>query len=136
MRRPWHKLLGALAAATCVGGAWPQARFDVATQVLSVPTIDVGGQICRDLAARLDADGRLTIVALTAPPAFSGPSLATRTAAATTTAQNNAACTAIRPFYWEIGDKTQGLAGASVNAPGSAVSYDAASVMAIASASK
>ena len=98
MRRPWHKLLGALATAAGVCNAWSQARFDSATQVLSVPTIDVGGQIYRDLAARLDVDGRLTIVALTAQPAVAGPSLAERTAAATSTSQNNAACTAMRPL--------------------------------------
>ncbi|MGY4828410.1 hypothetical protein ACVNIS_07530 [Sphaerotilaceae bacterium SBD11-9] len=66
----------------------------------------------------------------------SAPDVATRSAAAATTAQNNAACTAIRPFYWEIGDKTQRLAGASVNQSGSATTYTAATTMPIASASK
>ena len=69
-----------------------------------------------------------------APPA--APSTATRSAAATSTAQNNAACTAIRPFYWEIGDRTQRLASASVNQAGNATTYTADTVMAIASASK
>lgn len=69
-------------------------------------------------------------------PAPSGPDLAQRTTAATTTAQNHSLCTAIRPFYWEIGDGTQPLASGSVNATGNATTYTASSVMSIASASK
>ncbi len=69
-------------------------------------------------------------------PPPSGPDLAQRTTAATTTAQNNALCTAIRPFYWEIGDGTQRHASASLNATGNATTYTASTVMSIASASK
>lgn len=54
-------ILGAPAAATA------QASFNTSTQVLTVPTIDVDGRTFRNLQARLDADGRLTILALTAP---------------------------------------------------------------------
>ena len=70
------------------------------------------------------------------PPAPTGPDLAARGNAATATAQNNAACSGIRPFYWEIGDRSQRLAGASINQAGNATTYDAHSEMAIASASK
>jgi len=38
----------------------------------------------------------------------------TSAAAATATAADNALCTAIEPFYWEIGDKTQRLVSGSV----------------------
>jgi hypothetical protein len=61
---------------------------------------------------------------------------AQRTLAATTTASNNSACVAVKPFYWEIGDRTSLMASASVNNPGSATTYDASTVMNIASASK
>lgn len=69
-------------------------------------------------------------------PAPSGPDTATRTAAATSTALNHATCTAIQPFYWEIGDRSQRLAGASVNQAGNGTSYTADTLMSIASASK
>lgn len=59
-------------------------------------------------------------------------SLALRTHAANQTAQNNAACTAIQPFYWEIGDQTEALASASVGGK----TYTANTLMPIASASK
>ena len=41
------------------------------------------------------------------------PSLQLRTQAAQATAASNKACTAITPFYWEIGDARQRLAGAT-----------------------
>jgi hypothetical protein len=65
-----------------------------------------------------------------------GTDIAKSTQAATTTAANNSSCVAVKPFYWEIGDKAGMVANASVNAPGSLVSYSASSVMSIASASK
>jgi hypothetical protein len=67
-----------------------------------------------------------------APAPAPGPDTATRTLAATNTALNNTACTAIQPFYWEIGDKTQRLASASVGG----TTYTASTSMLIASASK
>lgn len=70
------------------------------------------------------------------PPPSTAPDTATRSAAAASTAQNNAACTAVRPFYWEIGDRHQRLASASVNQAGNATTYAADSLMPIASASK
>lgn len=60
--------------------------------------------------------------------------LMTAAAAAATSCSND--CAAIRPFYWEIGDRDARLAGASVNAAGNAQTYAADSLMSIASASK
>ncbi len=59
-----------------------------------------------------------------------------RIQAATATAQNNALCTAARPFYWEIGDRSVALASGSVSSSASATVYTANSLMSIASASK
>ena len=59
-----------------------------------------------------------------------------RTQAATTTAANNSNCVAVKPFYWEIGDKAGLMASGSVNATGSVLSYTASTVVNIASASK
>ncbi len=66
----------------------------------------------------------------------SGPDTTQRTQAATTTAANNSNCVAVKPFYWQIGDKTGLMASGSVNLTGSATTYDASTVMNIASASK
>lgn len=66
-----------------------------------------------------------------------GLTLPQRTQAATQTAQSSSnACAPIRPFYWEIGDRTQRLASGSVNEAGNATTYTASTVMPIASASK
>lgn len=71
------------------------------------------------------------------PTEAGGPTLdvAKRRAAATTTAQGNALCVGIRPFYWEIGDRVSALASGSVARPGSP-SVSSNDVMSIASASK
>lgn len=61
--------------------------------------------------------------------------VAQRIAAATTTAQGNAQCVGIRPFYWEIGDRASVLASGSVTRPGGP-SVSGSDVMSIASASK
>ncbi len=65
------------------------------------------------------------------------PSTAQRVAAATASAQSSGnACSAVRPFYWEIGDRSAALASGSVPGnPGSA-SYSATSSLPLASASK
>jgi hypothetical protein len=55
--------------------------------------------------------------------------------AATETAQKNAACVSIQPFYWELGDKQGALASGSVKGAGS-TTYTADTVMPIASATK
>lgn len=65
-----------------------------------------------------------------------GLTLAQRSLAASTTAENNALCVNIKPFYWEIGDKTSALASASVAGTGNQSNYLASSVMSVASASK
>lgn len=63
--------------------------------------------------------------------------LVRRIAAATTTAQGSGACTAIQPFYWEIGNRNRALVSGSVDPAGSATpAYTAATSMNIASASK
>jgi hypothetical protein len=59
-----------------------------------------------------------------------------RIRAATATAHHNNFCTAIRPFYWEIGDRTATLASGSVNSSTSGITYTANTAMSIASASK
>lgn len=109
-----------------------QPRYDAVTQTLLVPTLDVDGQIYRELRVRQESDGRLTLVSLTSPTTAD---TATRAAAAAATAQSGSnACAAIRPFYWEIGDKAQRLASGSVR--GGLVNYDENTLMNIASASK
>jgi hypothetical protein len=64
-----------------------------------------------------------------------GPPTATSAAAAATTAQSNAECTVIQPFYWEIGDASSALASGSPTPPGGSV-VTATSRFSIASASK
>jgi hypothetical protein len=65
-----------------------------------------------------------------------GVTVQMRIQAATATAQNNNFCTAIRPFYWEIGDRTAALASGSVDSSASAITYTASTPLSIASASK
>ncbi len=66
-----------------------------------------------------------------------GTENAARFAAAKATADAaGGICEAVRPFYWEIGDKTGALGSGSVSQVGNATSYTASSVMPIASASK
>lgn len=125
-------LAGTCTAMLAAGAAGAQASFDPTTQVLTVPTIDVGGQLYRNLSARLDGDGRLTILALT-PPASTAERIAAATAAALSATN---ACAPIRPFYWEVGDATQRLAGGSVKAVGNPTVYESDTVMSIASATK
>lgn len=57
---------------------------------------------------------------------------ATRISAATQTANNNSYCTAVAPFYWELGDQNAALASGSVGGN----TYTATTSMGIASASK
>ena len=77
----------------------------------------------------------LNLYSAAAYAATSGPStVATflRVHAATQTAQTNQACTAIHPFYWEIGNQTEALASGSVGGK----TYTAKTEMPIASATK
>ncbi|MBL8360931.1 MAG: hypothetical protein JNN18_10615 [Rubrivivax sp.] len=124
--------LGCAAGLMISGAAAAQAVYDPATRVLSVPTVQVDGQAYRDARIRLDADGRLTLLALQPPL-----DVATRAQAAAATAQSRSnACAPVQPFYWEIGDRTQRLAGGSVDSASRGPIYDATTVMNIASASK
>lgn len=66
------------------------------------------------------------------PASAAPPTEAARIDAATRTAQTNALCVAVQPFYWEIGDQAQAHAFGSVGGS----SYTASTRMAIASASK
>ena len=59
-----------------------------------------------------------------------------RIQAATITAERNSQCTAIRPFYWEVGDRNSAMASGSVNSSTDPKVYTASSVLSIASASK
>ena len=90
--------------------------------------------IASDAASGLaSATNNSTIVTIT--PGASGPPTANSGTAAAQTAQNNAMCTAIQPFYWEIGDGDGALAsGSSTQSGGTAVT--AATKWVIASASK
>ena len=74
------------------------------------------------------------LVSLPASAADVSASIASalRVHAAAQTAQNNAACTAIKPFYWEIGNQTEALASGSVGGR----TYTASTLMPIASSSK
>jgi hypothetical protein len=51
------------------------------------------------------------------PPSPNPPTDAQRTTAAQDTARNHALCTAIRPFYWEVGDSAGSKASGSVGTP-------------------
>lgn len=77
----------------------------------------------------------------TAPPptegAASAPTLAQRQAAAQAAAQSTTNhCSTIGNFYWEVGDRSTGLASGSVTPDTTQTAYTADSVMSIASASK
>lgn len=63
---------------------------------------------------------------------LAAPGYLARLQAASQTAQRNDSCKAVAPFYWEIGNQHQKLAGASVGGD----TYTASTEMPIASASK
>jgi hypothetical protein len=60
-------LIAAACAAFLPHAGWAQASFETSTSILTVPSIKVGSATYRDLKARLDPDGRLTILSLTPP---------------------------------------------------------------------
>jgi hypothetical protein len=65
------------------------------------------------------------------------PSVAQRAQAAKATADSSSnACQSIKPFYWEIGDRTAALASDSTDAASGNPTYTASTVMSIASATK
>lgn len=65
-----------------------------------------------------------------------GVPTATSATAATSTANNNALCTALAPFYWEVGNKSGSLANGSVGTTTTGASVTATTKFSIASASK
>lgn len=118
--------------AVWASAASAQAVFDTRTQLLTVPTVQVETEVFRDLRMRLDADGRVTILNLLPPLDNAARAMAT---AATAQSRTNA-CAAVQPFYWEIGDRTQRLAGGAVASATRPAVYDQGTVMNIASSSK
>jgi hypothetical protein len=81
------------------------------------------------------ASGASTIVTVGQAPS-SGPPTANSLAAATATAKDNELCTAIIPFYWEIGDKTGALASGTFGLDGQGNPITGATRFSVASASK
>ena len=81
--------------------------------------------------------GSPAIVPPPPPPTTSGPPTPNSVAAATATATDNAICSAVTPYYWEIGDKTGPLASGSLGTQGNGNGpYLATTKVSIASASK
>jgi hypothetical protein len=70
------------------------------------------------------------------PPPTAGPTEAQRIAAATTTANSHAKCTAVAPFFWEVGDRSAARASGSVLRAGDSTRVEAGTPMALASATK
>jgi hypothetical protein len=76
-----------------------------------------------------------TIVTVSAPVAAGAPT-ASSVQAVTATAETNALCTVLEPFYWEIGNSVSSLASGSVGTDTSGNPVLGTTQMAIASASK
>jgi hypothetical protein len=91
-------------------------------------TVETGGTSGSGGAAAGGAGGSAGARAAT-------PTEAERAAAATATANGSASCTAIHPFYWEIGDRTHVMVSGTASAVG-ATAPGADTQMLIASASK
>jgi hypothetical protein len=109
-----------------------------ATGVVTVPTSAVNAATAM-ISAMDPASGMTTSAAkstqVTVAAGNSAAPTASSAAAVSATAQNNAQCTAIQPFYWEIGNGSSALAsGSSTQAGGTAVT--SATKWPIASASK
>ncbi|OYT92919.1 MAG: hypothetical protein CFE43_06495 [Burkholderiales bacterium PBB3] len=106
--------------------------FDGATGRLTLRSVSVGGTAYSDVVLTV-----ATVVSVGSATLTSQLDDATRAQAAGATATSSTnACAAIAPFYWEVGDKSRLLGSGSVNKAGSATSYTATSLMAVASASK
>jgi len=113
----------------CGGGgdAAPAGAGSAAAAATAVTTTD--NSAAASAVATTDTATATTASASVAAPA--------RIAAATATAQSAAnACNAIRPFYWEIGDRQAKAAGGSVDGAAAGVGFSASTVVSIASASK
>ncbi len=115
-----------------------------------VATVSAGGLVTISAAAAVNSTatvsatdqasglstsaGNSTQVTVGATAAI-GPPTPTSAAAAAATAENNAQCTPIQPFYWEVGNATSALASGSPT-PSGASAILSSSKMSIASASK
>ena len=110
----------------------PVDSFDTGTGRLTLRSISVGGTRFNDVVLTVAS---LVRVGSATPTSQLDDATRTQAASATATSTTNA-CASIAPFYWEVGDKTRLLGSGSVDKPGSATSYTATSLMAIASASK
>ena len=82
------------------------------------------------------ATGSTTSTADLTPATANAEPTASSVAAATVTAQNNSLCTAIRPFYWEIGDQNSALVSGSLGTDSSGNPVLATTMLSIASSSK
>ena len=71
-----------------------------------------------------------------APPSPPPPPPGAAAAAAATANSSTNACSAVRPFYWEIGDADGAIVAGSVNSSTDPTAYTATTKMSIASASK
>lgn len=82
---------------------------NAATQVIVISTIMIlASAIVGCAAGGEDPNGA------SQPPTNTTPTLAVRIQAADATAQANAFCTTITPFYWEIGDTTAALGSGTI----------------------
>ena len=125
------------------GEAFASSNTAVATvSATGLVTVAAGAAVSSTATITVtDTDTKITSAAaastvVTVAAAASGPPTANSVAAATTTAQNNSLCTAIQPFYWEIGDSTAALASASVGVDANGAPVLASTTYSIASASK
>jgi hypothetical protein len=106
--------------------------------VASVGTTAAAGAsatiVAIDTASKLStSSGNSTVITVASSP--NGTPTPNSIAAATATAQNNALCTAIQPFYWEVGNANKALAsGSSTQVGGTPVTAE--TNWTIASASK
>ncbi len=144
-----------LALAGCGGGgagsdaapAAPSAAIPAAPPVASVaaaPIANAGANAGADTgadagagagAADLVTEQTQAQVSAVAPAGTASGQQRVAAATATATSSGNA-CAAVRPFYWEIGDRGDKLAAGSVPDASGAARYNAGTAMAIASASK
>jgi hypothetical protein len=108
---------------------FPDTRTQLAVAMMGIGTVVLIGTAC-SLFTIGNKDNAITTPA---QPPDRGPSINAATAVAN---QPTGLCADIRPYYWEIGDRTGVRASGSVNAAGNATTYTAQTPMPIASASK
>ncbi len=131
-------LLGAVAALLISGCGGGGGNELASAAPLASPALPASSAV----ASSPPASSPLASSPPAAPPPASAPTVATAStaaaaAAAVDTANSNSnACSAIRPFYWEVGDTSGALAAGSVNSSDTPTAYAAGTRMSIASASK